>query len=106
MADSSSVLIPEATGEVVTGLGVESDEDETVQDGVRPEPSSGLAKSLIETSSLTVGDISIAERARKNSRRDVEQQLVSSSIRFLKAFGAVNEVSLRKYLRPLGLTYS
>ena len=30
MADSSSVLIPEATGEVVTGLGVESDEDETV----------------------------------------------------------------------------
>jgi hypothetical protein len=52
----------------------------------------GFAGSAIEPGPL--GDITVAERARKNSRRDVEQMLIANSIRFLHAFGDVNKVCL------------
>lgn len=64
-----------------------SDEEELPETGAQQ---SGFSKSFTQFAPL--GDASIAERARKNSRRDVEQQLISSSVRFLHAFGAVNQV--------------
>lgn len=64
-----------------------SDEDIGLEASIS---ASGFARSFAETTPL--GDITIAEKARKNSRRDVEQQLIGSSIRFLHAFGDVNKV--------------
>lgn len=52
----------------------------------------GFAGCAIEPDPL--GNIAIAERARKNSLRDVEQVLIANSIRFLHAFGDVNKVCL------------
>lgn len=71
----------------------DEDANSSSDEDVGPEASvsaSGFARSFTETTPL--GDITIAEKARKNSRRDVEQQLIGSSIRFLHAFGDVNKV--------------
>lgn len=61
------------------------------------ESSSIFAQSFIRNAPL--GDITIAERARKNSRRDVEKQLIGSSVRFLDAFGDVNDVSFYIFVK-------
>ena len=56
-----------------------------------------FAGSVIE--SRPIGDVTIAERARKNSRRDIEQMLIANSIRFLHAFGDVNKVCMTSIMR-------
>ncbi|KAF8322621.1 oligomeric complex COG6 [Clavulina sp. PMI_390] len=63
------------------------DEDSSSDD----EADALAGESGLFNQSVPLGDITVAERARKNSRRDVEQQLISSSIRFLHAFGEVNQ---------------
>jgi hypothetical protein len=70
----------------------DSDEDDAITRGRASSSLSAsvFARSFIENPPL--GDLTIAERARKNSRRDVERQLISSSVKFLHAFGDVNEV--------------
>lgn len=79
-----------------SGPRIAADDDEassSSDEDVGPEAStsaSGFARSFAQT--MPLGDITIAEKARKNSRRDVEQQLIGSSIRFLHAFGDVNKV--------------
>jgi len=66
------------------------DEDASSVDEENGHQSNGFAGSVLETGPL--GDVTIAERARKDSRRDVEQMLIANSIRFLHAFGDVNKV--------------
>ena len=66
------------------------DEDASSVDEENGHELNGFAGSVLETGPL--GDVTIAERARKDSRRDVEQMLIANSIRFLHAFGDVNTV--------------
>lgn len=99
---SSSAAGPSSTHPHVATKHADSDDDSESDNEAsssrtplkaNTESASIFAQSFIGNAPL--GDISIAERARKNSRRDVEQQLIGSSVRFLNAFGDVNDVSIR-----------
>ena len=65
----------------------EEDDDEVPSLALRPQSATRW-----HDPQVIGGDITVAENARKNLRRDVEMQLAESSAKFLQAFGQVDQV--------------